>query len=388
MPPAKPSLDLLRSLTDEHVLRALMDHRRLTRAEIAAITGISKPTVSESMRRLAQANAVRQTGEHTTGRGRAGSYYALEPGLGAALVVGIAPQGVRAECVDLHGDQLGEAVVRVPHTARPGLIRKALRTVVTHVGTAIEVPIRVATVSAADPVERTTGKLLHLPDAPFLLGELDPVRELTAFVSGHVTVDNDVNWAARAEQAAGQTDRPLTDFAYLYLGDGLGCAVVNDGVVRRGHGGVAGEVSHVLTSGANGSTTTFTDVFAELGLRRDGTTAINSGVLLTSLEAATTESDRLLGQLAESVSGVLAAIVALVDPELIVMGGTWGSHSRMVDLTTRAFSAHRRSVPLRRPKVTTDPAHLGARRQACEDLRLDVLRRPLPADGVRPQAHA
>ena len=50
--PARPSLELLRSLTDEHVLRALMRRPRLTRAELAAETGISKPTVGESVRRL------------------------------------------------------------------------------------------------------------------------------------------------------------------------------------------------------------------------------------------------------------------------------------------------------------------------------------------------
>jgi DNA-binding MarR family transcriptional regulator len=49
---AKPSLDLLRELSDEHVLRALIARDRMTRAELAAYTGISKPTVGESVRRL------------------------------------------------------------------------------------------------------------------------------------------------------------------------------------------------------------------------------------------------------------------------------------------------------------------------------------------------
>ena len=40
-----PSLELLRGLSDEHVLRALIKHDRMTRAELAAYTGISKPTV-------------------------------------------------------------------------------------------------------------------------------------------------------------------------------------------------------------------------------------------------------------------------------------------------------------------------------------------------------
>src|SRR5947209_17924746 len=96
MSPALPSLDLLRSLTDEHVLRALLDEPRLTRAEIAALTGISKPTVGESVRRLTAAGLLRDTGERTTGRGRIGTYYALAADLGVALVAGIAADGVVA----------------------------------------------------------------------------------------------------------------------------------------------------------------------------------------------------------------------------------------------------------------------------------------------------
>ena len=77
MAPTKPTLELLRSLSDEHVLRALMAQRQATRAEIAAATGLSKPTVSESVRRLSESGSVVDTGERTTGRGRVGTYYAL-----------------------------------------------------------------------------------------------------------------------------------------------------------------------------------------------------------------------------------------------------------------------------------------------------------------------
>src|SRR4051795_494730 len=113
MNPAKPSLELLRSLTDEHVLRALIAERRLTRAEIAARTGISKPTASESVRRLTEAGLLRDTGERTTGRGRIGTYFAPAADLGVALVISIAPEGVVAETVDVHGDVTARAVEQV-----------------------------------------------------------------------------------------------------------------------------------------------------------------------------------------------------------------------------------------------------------------------------------
>src|SRR3954471_2045764 len=128
-PPTRPSLDLVRSLTDEHVLRALMDQRLLTRAQLATRTGISKPTVSESVRRLTEAGLLRDTGERTTGRGRVGTYYALAEDLGFALVVGIAPEGVVAEAVDVHGEVIAREVEEVGRPAHPDDVARALRAV-------------------------------------------------------------------------------------------------------------------------------------------------------------------------------------------------------------------------------------------------------------------
>src|SRR3954452_5873472 len=167
----KPSLELLRSLSDEHVLRALIEERRLTRAEIATRSGISKPTVSESVRRLIEAGIVCDTGERTTGRGRVGTYYSLTVGVGNALVVAIAPEGVVAECVDVHGQVVARQVERLRRPADPKGVHRALRPVLGRAARGAA-PIRLAAVSAADPVDRLSGALVQLPDAPFLVGEL------------------------------------------------------------------------------------------------------------------------------------------------------------------------------------------------------------------------
>src|SRR4051795_9858070 len=107
MDSARPSAELLRTLTDEQVLRTLLRHRRLTRAELAAATGLSKPTAGESVRRLTEAGLLADTGERTPGgrgRGRVGSYYALAPDAGTALAIHIGPAGIVAERVDAYGD--------------------------------------------------------------------------------------------------------------------------------------------------------------------------------------------------------------------------------------------------------------------------------------------
>ena len=378
MEPTKPSQDLVRALTDEHVLRALMRHRRLTRAELAVEIGISKPTAGESVRRLTERGLVADTGERTPGgrgRGRVGSYYAIAPSVGVALAVTITPAGVVAECIDVYGDTVARVVHQVDRTTWPRQVAAALRETVAEAcaaagadshqetaGGGRERPVkgakrsvRIAVIGAADPVDRSSGRLVHLPDSPFLVGELDPAALLSPL---EVVVDNDVNWAALAEP-----DHPR-DFAYLYLGDGLGCAIVNDGAIRRGHTGLVGEIAHLMTTGPGGRSIPFIEVFGELGLRRPNSTAIDLGRLLQ-----TDPADR--EAIGVAVSGVIAAIVAFVDPQEIVIGGTWGPE--LIDEIARATARTPRPVPLR-PATTeiADPVLAGVRADALRRLRASL----------------
>ena len=194
---------LLRELSDEHVLRALMARDRMTRAELAACTGISKPTVGESVRRLVEAGVLADTGERTTGRGRVGSYYALAAEVGCALAVSIAPEGVAAEVRRRPGPGAGAGRgggVSPGPAATGGERGPAGRPGGRGAG-AVAGP---AGHGAARPTRSTgrSGRLVHLPGAPFLVGELSPADLLAEVVRGPVVVDNDVNWAARAERDA------------------------------------------------------------------------------------------------------------------------------------------------------------------------------------------
>ncbi len=372
--PAKPSLELLRSLTDEHVLRTLMQHRRLTRAELAAGTGISKPTVGESVRRLTEAGLVADTGERTLGgrgRGRVGSYYALAD-VGVALALSIAPEGIVAECLDALGETVSRAEQDIGRPARPDQVAAALRAAVIRAQNRSGLPPRLAVVSAADPVDRSTGRLIQLPDAPFLLGELDPVQILAPFVEGPVTVDNDVNWAARAERD-GAPPGALRDFAYVYLDDGVGCAIVSDAEVRRGSSGLAGEVAHIITAGPQGQAMRLIDVFGELGLRRAGSTAIDVDRLLTAVSGGRPRAEATRQTLGQAISVVLAAVVALCDPDLIVLGGSWGAHPVILDAITTAFTRLPRHVAVRAAKLRAESSLAGARAEALNRLRLAIV---------------
>ncbi len=353
--------------TDIRVLTELMHHRRRTRAELAAEIGISKPTAGESVRRLAERGLVADTGERTPGgrgRGRVGSYYALTGEAGVALAVSIAPDGVVAECVDAYGDTVAHADRRISRPARPDRVAAALRGTAREIRGQTTTAPRLAVVSAADPVDRATGRLVHLPDAPFLVGALHPAEILQPAIDGPVVVDNDVNWAARAERVSAPDD-----FAYLYLGEGLGCAVLHDGEIRRGATGLAGEIAHLLTAGPDGRTVRLIDLFGQLGLRRPGSTAID----VDRLVAATAGDDAIRDAVATGVAGVLSAIVALADPARIVVGGPWGTHPPILEALRAAAARLPRRAPVEPAAVTDRPALAGARLDAVTRLRAAIL---------------
>jgi predicted NBD/HSP70 family sugar kinase len=265
---------------------------------------------------------------------------------------------------------LCRAVEDVQRPATPAQVASALVSVTSRAVEAAGRPARLAVVSAADPVDRSTGRLMHLPDAPFLLGELSPREALAGLVRGPVTVDNDVNWAARAEYASSRASR-LDDFVYLHLGQGLGCAVVSDGQVRRGHSGLAGEIAHLLTAGPSGAVP-FTAIFADLDLRRPGSTAIDDETLLRILDQGGPHAEDVTRTVATAVCGVLIAVIALCDPQEVLVGGTWGLHPAVLQAVDIELQRLPRRVRVRAAQLTDEPSLVGARHQALHDLRAAI----------------
>jgi predicted NBD/HSP70 family sugar kinase len=224
---------------------------------------------------------------------------------------------------------------------------------------------------------------VELPDAPFLLGALDPPAVLAPLVDGPVTVDNDVNWAARAEYSHGR-GAGVRDFVYLFLGEGLGCAVLTDGEVRRGHAGVAGEIAHVVTAGPGGAAMRLTDVFGVLGLRRPDSTAIDVPALLRAVEPDSEPAAEVRNALARAVAGVLSAVVALADPAVVLVGGSWGRHPSVLAAVAEAFADGPRHVPLYAAAVSDEPALAAARETALQQLR-DAIVSAAPRQSARTQ---
>ena len=200
---------------------------------------------------------------------------------------------------------------------------------------------------------------------------------LRPLLTGPVLVDNDVNWAALAERDARLAQgQDLQDFVYLYLGEGVGCAVVADGAVRRGHRGIAGEVAHLTVTGPGGTALPLTELFARLGPaptrldRHRRRPAAGRG----APAGRRPDQGRRAG--ARAGRDLVAAAIAFCDPECVVLGGPWGTDERRPRpacgaswTATRAASRWSAAVSAGEPSLT------GARTAALAALRADIVAR-------------
>ncbi|NBH02644.1 ROK family transcriptional regulator [Amycolatopsis sp. SID8362] len=313
-----PRLAMLRAMTDRAVLDQVFTHGRTTRAELAAATGISKPTISESVRRLETAGALRATGTDQTGRrGRIATFYELAADAGRVVAAEVNQQGVRTVTTDLTGAVL--ATEQHAPDGRP--ITEAVRVAVAAASAAGTGPARATAVSVANPVDPVTHEVVALPGSPFPEGRLR-----AGDVGAGVLLDNDVNFSALAERREGAA-REAKSFAYVYVGAGLGVSLyVGDQLVRGAHG-LAGEIGYLDSSGS-----TLASALADQGFGRPDAPSLDVGEILTTLDRAAedalaAERLRLLGA---TLGRAVAAICTIVDPDLVLLGGPAGSRGELV----------------------------------------------------------
>ena len=148
-----------------------------------------------------------------------------------------------------------------------------------------------------------------------------------------VVIDNDCNMALIAEIAVGAA-RGRENVAMLTIGTGIGGAIVQEGKIVRGKMS-AGQLGHVTVDlhgplclcGRHGcvettsSGTALGRHIAEAGLARD--TTVDK---LLALDAAGDKAARaLLLAWAGPLRAAIDSIVAIVDPELVLLGGGLGA---------------------------------------------------------------
>ena len=165
----------------------------------------------------------------------------------------------------------------------------------------------------------------------------------------------------------------------LWIGEGLGLAVDIDGTLHRGASGGAGEIGYLPVSGAGlaiePDARDLTDLIGGPAvakvLRGCGYRGRSLSDLLTGLAQAPTEA--ALDLLAARIAIGLVAVLAVLDPALVILGGPTAAAGGP-DLARRVRTAVRRSsrwsTPVRAAGVPDRPVLAGARTLVHSSIRL------------------
>lgn len=377
-----PKLAMLRELTDGAVLDQVFSAGRITRAELSTRTGISKPTISESVRRLEEAGLLRAGGDDLTGRrGRVATFYELRADAGFVLAVELSQAGVRARAAALAGAELGEERHDPVPSGDAAALTGALREVVGRSLGAITAygPPRAVSVSVANPVDPRTREVIALPGSPFPEGGVRPAEILVDLVDAPVLVDNDVNLSALAERRGGGAVEAAS-FAYVFVGGGLGMSLyLGDDLVRGAHG-LAGELGYLrLTTTASGDAPVapLAEELAAIGFGEGDTPAIDVDAVLRTVDragAGDDAADSSVRRLGEAVGYAVAAACTVFDPELILLGGPLGVRTELLEpIRAVVADAAPGAVRVERGRVTSSPALAGALHAALDHGRASLL---------------
>jgi predicted NBD/HSP70 family sugar kinase len=168
-----------------------------------------------------------------------------------------------------------------------------------------------------------------------------------------VVIENDVNMAAVGERWKGLAQE-RDHFVAISIGTGIGMGVVMNGELHRGSRGAAGEIDF-LPLGADpfqghrghgplewaGTGPALLDRL-EARLADGATSSIERGDDVAAIFRAAEEGDALANELvdleARLIAMAIAAVSAVVDPDLVVLGGGIGANHVLLE-PVRAYVA-------------------------------------------------
>ncbi|MGJ9411733.1 ROK family protein [Aeromicrobium sp. CF4.19] len=338
------------------LLQHLRDGRARTKAELAELSSLARSTISTRLDALVASGLLRPVGEAASTGGRPPTRFALDGSARAVLGVDLGASHTAVAVIDLSGTVRAETSVasdiaegpepvldRVAELAR-GLLADLGLDTTDVVGIGIGVP---------GPVEHSTGRPMHPPIMPGW-HEFDVPAHLNQHFAGPVLVDNDVNVLALGEHAGPwATEEHLL---YVKVATGIGAGIVSHRRLVRGAVGTAGDLGHVRIVEVDeavvcrcGNTGCLEAVAAgpavARALRESGVEASTSQDVVDAVRGGDASAGRAVREAGRAIGGVLAMCVNLLNPSVIVIGGTLSTAGDQLVAGVREV-IYQRSLPL------------------------------------------
>jgi glucokinase-like ROK family protein len=334
---------VMRELNRSLVLDVVKQRSPVSRAAIARETSLAKPTVSAIIEDLLEDGLVREIGaDVSTSRGGRPAIL-LEFNARSQFAVGV---HILVEHTTLVlADALGQEVERVVVKTSKGSPETALRAIADEVKTLLKgagirrKQLMAIGVCVPGLVEMHSGTCLLAPN----LGWREvPVRKvLSSALRVPVFVVNNVDAAVVVETLDGVA-QGLESVVMLWVGRGIGAAIMSEGRLLHGGFGLTGEIGHCHVPGATtkcncgkiGCLETLTDgraiAKAALAAIKEGRETSLSSIPRRTLsgedvakaaEAGDEVAIEILGRAGRTLGLAASWLINLFNPEMLVVGG-------------------------------------------------------------------
>jgi len=321
---------MLREINDRAAIEVLLREGPLTRAELELAIGLSKPATAQLLTRLEQDDLVVKAGVRGGGRGPRAQLWAANGSLAFVAAVDLTPHVADFVVADVAGVVLAEYRTPLPvHEGADvvGTFGDALNHVTAEAGITRNQLAHVV-IGAQGAFDPRTGLLSSAPHIPGWLG-FDVPQKLSDELGVDVLIENDVNLVAVEEMTAGMA-QDVDDFVMVWLSEGVGGAVVIGRRLLRGATGGGGEIDWMRVP--DPATVDTGDVWPAAGARFGN--LVDSPAICRLAAAHGIQADtawdavaqapaghRFLDDLARRVAGGVANLVAVADPQLVLLCG-------------------------------------------------------------------
>ncbi|MFJ7242556.1 ROK family transcriptional regulator [Streptomyces olivaceus] len=330
-----------RAINDRLALHLLQQEGPLTAGRLKALTGLSRPTVADLVERLTVSGLIRVTGESgEQRRGPNAKLYGIVAERAYLAALDVRTEGVAVLVSDLLGRVLAEGSVPIDDDNGTGpAVEQAVDLVERAAKEAGADRLHTVGIGAPGLIDPAGGELRDSSGLPEWHRRLITALQDT-FPDARVGVENETNLAALAEQRDGAA-RDRDTFVLLWLGLGIGAAVVLDGTLRRGVSGGAGEIGFLPVPGTAGLPSAtdcaggfhsvagagaVTALAAEHGVTAppDGPEPYAAALVREAVRGSAPAAERFLDALADRIVLGAAAVVSVLDPGCLVLAGEIG----------------------------------------------------------------
>jgi predicted NBD/HSP70 family sugar kinase len=327
------TLTWLRDRNRERVVGVLRERGRVSQADIARVTGLSRTTVHTLVSELKDSGILHEAEAAVPDfrGGRPAVLLMLRQSAQAVVGIDFGHSHVGVAVADIGHNVLAErrCDLDVSHDARTAL--DAAARMVDEVLAEAQVErksVIAAGIGIPGPVDRSTGTA----GSPTILPGWIGVRigdEMHDRLGVPVEIENDANLGALAELTWG-AGRECSNFVYIKVATGIGAGLVINGKLLRGATGTAGEIGHTTLDesgalcycGNRGCLETVASGPAIIKLVGPLTGEVPTLARIVQLAVAgELRCHRAISDAGHEIGVAIASLCNLINPERVIVGG-------------------------------------------------------------------